>query len=64
MSDVKKMLKSVRFWFSVVFVISYFLGKEELLNTAITQSLQAFTALGLAIRTWDRTIDTLSTVDK
>lgn len=54
---IKKMLGSVRFWFCIIFAVAFYLGKADLLMAEIAKSIEIFTALGVAIRTFDGTVD-------
>ena len=59
MDKVKTMLGSVRFWFTLIFVVAYFLGKEQLLMDSIAKALEMFTAIGIVIRSSDKLFDSI-----
>ena len=57
MSDIVKMLKSIRFWFCAIFTAAFYLGKADILTEELAKAIELFTALGVAIRSVDRSVD-------
>ena len=60
MSQIVKMLKSIRFWFCVIFAAAFYLGKADIFTDELAKAIELFTALGVAIRSVDRNVDKLT----
>ena len=54
---LKDVLTSVRFWYAVAIAVAYVLEQTNVLPGAYAKTIEIFSALGIAVRTVDRTVD-------